>query len=700
MLNSINLYDKTYEEMMSEVLSRIPMYTSEWTNFNISDPGITILQNLTAFNNLQQNYINQVTDSIRRKLLKLLHFEPLPNRAARVLLEARTEMPLRLRPHMKFMAGDLEFETGEEIELDPWTISAIYSESDGIFRDLTYLVDREIRGGTEIFSSEPVPGMALYLILDGKPDTGKEIILYVHAGHPEIRNLPEEDSDLRFAEVSWQYYTAEGWREAEWKDGTFAFITDGEIRLKLSGEPAVFTGAPTEGYALRCVLKKVEYDIPPCLRSITANLFEVYQQSTRAASFRFNGSNRIVIDSELALYGYMFVYCREKKGGGYRAYKEYTGFQDHGRFYRKSFDEDGSVVIEFDPGTFGYGPGRGFGAVLVVCYSEETVLHRSLGRVFGYDDQMFDIEVEGYIIEEGFSLLVETPGEDGEPEYTLAYPGETDPDKLCYEIVHEMQQVKIRHPGFGVSCNLFLCDCRTTEGSGGNIRERNSFTPAFAGLTDVIFMNPTAGRGGTNHETVGQLRSRFVSDLKSATAAVRISDYEQIVKKTPGLCIHKVNAYYSEESNTVKIAVKPYLPGKYPRLSPRYARHIKAHLESKRLVTTSVEILEPTYVPIDAQVTVIVKGRFEDAKSRIEDILREELDFAGSERTFGDTVRFNDVYRKIDELDFVESVYSLSLIPRTNRDYELIGNDIRLGESCLAIPGRISVEMHTGYNGF
>ena len=700
MLNSINLNDKTYDEMMAEVLSRIPMYTNEWTNFNVSDPGITILQNLTAFNQLQQTYINEVNDSIRRKLLKLLHMEPAQNRPARVLLEARTERPLRLRSNMKFTVGDLKFETADNIRINPWKIIAIYSENNGFFRDLTYLVDRGIRAGTEVFGSEPGPGMALYLILDGKPDTEKEIILYAHAGHPEIRNKPDEYSDLHFAELSWQYYTAEGWLEAECKDGTFALISDGEIRLKLSEEPAVFSGAPTEGYALRCVVKKSAYDIPPCLRSITANLFEVYQQSTCSASFRFHGANRIVIDSELALSGCMFVYCREKKGGLYKAYKEYTGLQSNGRYYRKSFDEDGSVVIDFDPIAFGYGPGRGFGAVLVVCYTEETVLHRTLGQMFGYDDQVFDIEVEGHVIGEGFSILVETLDEKGEPEYFVSYPGETDPDKLCYEILSETKQIIVRHPGAGGSCRLYLCDCRTTEGAGGNVREKNSFEPSFAELPGVEFTNPTSGRGGANYETVEQLRSRFVSDLKSATAAVLVSDYEQLVKKTPGLCIHKVKAFYSEQSNTVKIAVKPYLPGKYPGLSPQYVSRIRAHIEPRRLITTGIEILNPTYIPIDVQVTVIVKGQFEGVKREIEKVVREELDFAGSDRSFGDTVKFNDVYRKIEGLPFVESVYNLALIPRTNRDFELIGNDIRLGESCLAIPGNISVEMHARYNGF
>ena len=71
MLGSVNLNDKTYEELLSEAIAQIPLYSKEWTNFNVSDPGITILQNLTAFGLLQQESINNVPDGVKRKLLKL-----------------------------------------------------------------------------------------------------------------------------------------------------------------------------------------------------------------------------------------------------------------------------------------------------------------------------------------------------------------------------------------------------------------------------------------------------------------------------------------------------------------------------------------------------------------------------------------------------------------------------------------------------
>ena len=39
-----NLDDRRYQDLLDEALSRIPVYTPEWTNFNKSDPGVTLIE--------------------------------------------------------------------------------------------------------------------------------------------------------------------------------------------------------------------------------------------------------------------------------------------------------------------------------------------------------------------------------------------------------------------------------------------------------------------------------------------------------------------------------------------------------------------------------------------------------------------------------------------------------------------------------
>src|SRR5437764_13598341 len=64
--------DRRYQDLLDEALARIPVYTPEWTNFNKSDPGVTILE---VFAFLTENLLyraNQIPDRNRRKFLQLL----------------------------------------------------------------------------------------------------------------------------------------------------------------------------------------------------------------------------------------------------------------------------------------------------------------------------------------------------------------------------------------------------------------------------------------------------------------------------------------------------------------------------------------------------------------------------------------------------------------------------------------------------
>ena len=125
MLNSVNLNDKTYEELLAEAIAHIPLYSREWTNFNVSDPGITLLQNLTAFQLLQQENINDVPERVQRKLLKLLGCVGRENRAAMALIQAPPQGgPILPEGHLLW-SGDIPFETVDETPLSAWGLSRV-----------------------------------------------------------------------------------------------------------------------------------------------------------------------------------------------------------------------------------------------------------------------------------------------------------------------------------------------------------------------------------------------------------------------------------------------------------------------------------------------------------------------------------------------------------------------------------------------
>lgn len=67
-----NLDDRNFEDLMKEALSLIPVYDKEWTNYNPSDPGITLLELFSWLSELTIYRIDRVQEENYRKFLELL----------------------------------------------------------------------------------------------------------------------------------------------------------------------------------------------------------------------------------------------------------------------------------------------------------------------------------------------------------------------------------------------------------------------------------------------------------------------------------------------------------------------------------------------------------------------------------------------------------------------------------------------------
>ena len=66
------LDDRSYQQLRDELVRRIPVYAPEWTDYNASDPGVTLIE-LFAF--LGENLLyrfNQVPEATRLAFLRLL----------------------------------------------------------------------------------------------------------------------------------------------------------------------------------------------------------------------------------------------------------------------------------------------------------------------------------------------------------------------------------------------------------------------------------------------------------------------------------------------------------------------------------------------------------------------------------------------------------------------------------------------------
>jgi len=117
------LDDRSYDEILRETVARIPAHTPEWTNHNDSDPGITILQ-LFAF--MTENLLyrsNLIPDRNRLKFLQLLAVPMRPASAARgVVTFTNLRGPLEavtLPAGVPVLAGRTGFITTRALDILP-----------------------------------------------------------------------------------------------------------------------------------------------------------------------------------------------------------------------------------------------------------------------------------------------------------------------------------------------------------------------------------------------------------------------------------------------------------------------------------------------------------------------------------------------------------------------------------------------------
>lgn len=697
MLNSIDLNDRNYEDMLAEAISQIPLYTNEWTNFNPSDPGLTILQNLTAFNYLQGTKINEVSEAVRLKLLALLGFHPYEYKPSHTWIEVGVKREISMPSELKLMSGDLCFETAKPMSVQPVSIEGVFCCNGGSYSDITPLLSRDVRAGAYIFGSPARTESSFLCVVNRIPK--EALTFYAGMQNEERRNPFAKNSILTLAKTTWQVFTKDGFADIDFTDETGAFLKSGIITLSMRCvKPAIYTEAPVRGYAVRCVLTEQNYDLAPKLNTLSVNPVKMTQKYTQSKSFMFSGNEPVSIFSELASDGNIYVYVQEEndESGLYRAYSPFTGRKtpnQPGRYYKKSVQADGRVNIEFNKELFGFGPAETPEAVAVILYSDDIINHRRLDPVFGYDNQLIDVGLLKRIVPDGFRIIAKTIDSSGLDAYRFIEPGGTNPDYLCYDVITEEGQLRITEPGLDEGCELFICDCAVTSGASGNIREGRRFTPHAdnSSYQNNVFINCSPGKGGESYETSEQLRKRFAREIKSATSAVKISDYEELALKTPGLCIHKVKAYVSDIDGLVNVAVMPYSDTKHPALSPEYIKHISDWLNKHRMLTTEIRVVKPSIIKIDITAVIYVKSYFENARGDIEALLESFINHVDGDTPFGSAISYTEIYQALSTLDCVSSIDRLSLHPRSKAKAR--GPDILLGNECLAAPGRINLDI-------
>jgi hypothetical protein len=177
------LDDRKYQDLLDEALARIPVHNPEWTNFNKSDPGVTLLE---VFAFLTENLLyraNQIPERNRLKFLTLLGVPLRPASSARGLVAFTNERGPRetftLNAGLEVRAGQIPFRTEQSLDVLPIEAQIYYKRK---VEDTTGELTNYYKQLYASFLEEPASTPVLYETVAFSPrgttaiDLGRETI--------------------------------------------------------------------------------------------------------------------------------------------------------------------------------------------------------------------------------------------------------------------------------------------------------------------------------------------------------------------------------------------------------------------------------------------------------------------------------------------------------------------------------------------
>jgi hypothetical protein len=115
--------DRRYQQLLNDSLARVPIHTPEWTNFNQSDPGVTLVQLFAFLTETLLYRANQIPDRNRIKFLQLLGIPLQPSSSAKgIVTFTNARGPLQkitLNDGIEVLAGKIPFRTTTGLDVLP-----------------------------------------------------------------------------------------------------------------------------------------------------------------------------------------------------------------------------------------------------------------------------------------------------------------------------------------------------------------------------------------------------------------------------------------------------------------------------------------------------------------------------------------------------------------------------------------------------
>ncbi|BDI34265.1 putative baseplate assembly protein [Capsulimonas corticalis] len=597
-LPSPNLDDRKFQEIVNDVKQQIGRRCPEWTDHNVSDPGVTLIELFAYMTEMTLYRLNQVPEKNYIKFLEMIGVSLEPPSPALTDLRFRLSRPIEdqdgeeafertLRAN-DTVAATVRTETDEAVEfatdtdlrmVRPRLAHVLASRTDSDPNTLPGA--REFAPGENsfpIFSPSPREGDALYLGFDADV-SGNLIELEVGAVQSAAVGLDEDYPAQR-----WEIWDGEDsrWRALDIpRDTTYGFNRppgmpkgdepSGLIELAMPfGLSSRWLGG-RRAYWVRCVYTP---DLPP--RGPERRTPAIYQKSPEIRS----------------------IAARTIGGSAPASNCSVIAWKDIGQ-------SDGLPGQVFSLGHAPILPRRPGETVAV---GEQGMPHAELDpwtevldfADSGPDDRHFVCD----------SLTGEI----------FFGPNVPQPDGST------LQHGAIPAKGLTVTFTSY----RYGGGVRGNVAP-DQLTVLKSSIPYVSTVsNPRRAEGGREQESLDRAKMRGQTILRMRDRAVTAEDYEYLARRASSgvgraQCVQPraVHDAGNIPPGVVRVLLVPSLAGDVPvprpadlRVSERVRRDVTAYLDERRLLTTVLEVGEPDYVFVSTEITLVADPKADASQVR------------------------------------------------------------------------------------
>ena len=619
------LDDRSYQQLRDELIRRIPVYTPEWTDHNPSDPGITLIE---LFSFLGENLLfrfNQIPEATKLAYLQLLQIPLLPAVPAQCLLAMTTEEGdgALVAIGSEAKAGSIPFETSNEVVV--WPVSVVAAG-----RIVTAAPDP---------TSEPEPVEFALRALDaiGGLKPGEIPAYYSTQTVPTDDTQPPVDFGAAVDGMLWVAVLAEKGLDPLKLAASLlnvGFVPDAEVPSidQVQGCPGAGTQSSAPAVEWQISTGVLDGNSQPVYKSLAV-------EGDTTGGLTQQGIVRLRLPNTKAEFDVFSAPDEDLKGTGDRPPALDDQTEAKLVCWFRAFRHDGSH----------FGKVRQVSVNAAEAVQSRKALPEFLGTGNAQANQVFKLGNKP-VLDQTVVLQVEENGawrQWSEIDSLHA----SSPDDRQYTVDREAGEI---HFGTGVQgmCPQIGQRIRTTEyryggGASGNVAAKaiSGNIPAVSANVllgnvpvQVKVVNPLPAFGGGETETIEAALERIPGELRRRDRAVTSGDFQELAFETPGANVGRAEClprFYPptktpERAGVVSVVVWPKDDKKHPNApvpDQNLLRAVCEWLDQRRLVTTELYVIPPTYKQVALAVGLRVKPGYgvEAVRRWVELVLRQYL---------------------------------------------------------------------------